>query len=323
MSCTAAAAAAAAAAAPRRPTRRACSPPRSLMLHSPRHYHLVRAPSEPFPEILWRHSPPPPRLPAHPSAHARWAVRCKARTHRSHPTRTPTRNPHPNAHLRARPHPAAAPAGIEYTTGGEPQGINNIGEWSLDKRHYGGDHPPKHLQPPPAKANAAAFWLLEAWNEASAGTPGWPDSKSMGTIGWRREAVTGADMAGESASARVARRVVDTRWAWGGVDGFVFGAGGKLVTPWGKGKWGLVARAGGGADGSGADDIGDGGEAGLGAQVARCADCLFADFANANHNLRFSLEGDTPHTFRSVRVGDYAVVHGRQLEGSGDAADRE
>ena len=51
--------------------------------------------------------------------------------------------------------------GIEYRlSDGEPQGINQIGEWSLDKRHYGNDHPPRLLEEPPTNANAAAFWLL-------------------------------------------------------------------------------------------------------------------------------------------------------------------
>ena len=53
---------------------------------------------------------------------------------------------------------------------GRPQGVNQIGEWSLDKRHYGGDYPPRQLQPPPRGANAAARWLLGAWNEARRGS---------------------------------------------------------------------------------------------------------------------------------------------------------
>ena len=46
-------------------------------------------------------------------------------------------------------------------------------------------------------------------------------------------------------------------------------------------------------------------------QVKRCADCLFADFANANHNIRFDL-GAAPPTFKSVRVGDFEVVRGEK-----------
>ena len=49
--------------------------------------------------------------------------------------------------------------GIEYTMKGRPQGPNQIGEWSLDKRHYGGAYPPRHLRPPPDGASENARWL--------------------------------------------------------------------------------------------------------------------------------------------------------------------
>ena len=39
--------------------------------------------------------------------------------------------------------------GIEYKMDGTPQGVNQIGVWSLDKRHYGGSYPPLELDPPP------------------------------------------------------------------------------------------------------------------------------------------------------------------------------
>jgi len=194
--------------------------------------------------------------------------------------------------------------GIEYTLQGRPQGVMQIGEWSLDKRHYGADHPPRGLQLPPDGANAAAFWLTRAWNEASAGIPAWPDSHSMGTVGWRRNKPT----ADELAASPLARRVEGSRWSWSGVAGFEFARGGELVTPWGKGVWGLVSKAAGGADDPSKD-----------AQVKACADCLFADFANANHNVRFSWDADPP-TFRSVRVGDLQEVAGKWLGGGGPAA---
>ena len=182
--------------------------------------------------------------------------------------------------------------GIEYTLGGEPQGINQIGEWSLDKRHYGGDHPPRHLTPPPESANAAAVWLLKAWNEASAGIPDWPKSHSMGTIGWRRTKITPA----QTSDSPLASRVAGTRWTWGDdVRGIAFGADGTLTTPWDpKGSWGVIKSASEGED--------DG--------IMRCNDCLFADFANANHNLRFDFGSDPPK-FSAVRVGDMATVVGK------------
>ena len=184
--------------------------------------------------------------------------------------------------------------GIEYTMEGQPQGVNNIGEWSLDKRHYGSDHPPRHLQPPPKGANAAAFWLLNAWNEASAAIPDWPTSHSMGTIGWRRVKATKA----EKRSSREAAAVVGTHWTWGQDErGITFHADGRLSTPWDpKGSWGLIKSATEGEE--------DG--------IAKCTNCLFADFANANHNLRFQLDVDPP-TFTAVRVGDLASVNGRKL----------
>ena len=192
--------------------------------------------------------------------------------------------------------------GIEYTMDGRPQGVNQIGEWSLDKRHYGSDHPPRRLQPPPTAANAAAFWLLEAWNEASAGIATWPTSHSMGTIGWRRVKPTEEEVR----SSVEASAVAGTRWAWGeDTRGIAFHADGRLVTPWDpKGSWGLIRSASEGAD--------DG--------IARCVRCLFADFANANHNLRFNLDA-TPPTFVAIRVGDLARVEGKKLGAA--AADAE
>lgn len=50
--------------------------------------------------------------------------------------------------------------GIEYRLDGRPQGFNTIGEWSLDKRHYGGAYPPAKLERPPDAANPSSKWLL-------------------------------------------------------------------------------------------------------------------------------------------------------------------
>lgn len=88
--------------------------------------------------------------------------------------------------------------GSEYKLSGDPQGVNQIGEWSLDKRHYGGAYPPRNLQLPPdkghSKVNYPPRWLTMAWNEASAGIPDWPDTKALGTVGWRREPATMEDI---------------------------------------------------------------------------------------------------------------------------------
>ena len=177
-----------------------------------------------------------------------------------------------------------------------PQGIYQIGEWSLDKRHYGSDHPPRALRPPPPRANAAAFWLTNAWNDASANIENWPRSKSMGTIGWRRNKAPNAELERDD----VARRALRTRWAWAGNAGFEFRDGGELSTPWGGGVWGVVASVDAKPPSNPAD------------YVASCGGCLFADFANANHNLHFRWDAPTP-TFTAVRVGDLAVVEGTML----------
>lgn len=188
--------------------------------------------------------------------------------------------------------------GIEYTLQGQPQGINQIGEWSLDKRHYGADHPPRALRAPPEGANAAARWLCSAWNEASAGIERWPVSKSMGTLGWRRTPISAAQLA----SSADAKQIVGSQWAWAGVDGLEFAPGGKLKTPWGEGMWGIVPSEGGTPPVEDNDF------------VLKCNGCLFADFANANHNLRFDLAADPP-SFTAVRVGDLAKVTGEYKRG--------
>ena len=176
--------------------------------------------------------------------------------------------------------------GIEYTLGGRPQGPNQIGEWSLDKRHYGAAYPPRGLQPPPSGASDGARWLLDAFNEASAGIATWPSTKAIGTVGWRRVAGDGIS------SSKLAQRVAGSKWTWAGIKGMSFNAGGALTTPWGSGVWGCLP--------SGVDYHDDG----------FCkAGCLFADFGSALHNLRFDTEA-SPWTFDSYRLGDGAHVPG-------------
>ena len=104
-----------------------------------------------------------------------------------------------------------------------------------------------------------------------------------------------------------ARRLGD-EVEWGGVPDW-FKPGGVLVTPWGTGTWGIVAAAGGGA-GAAAPPAG-GAEVAPEDRVKRCADCLIADFANANHNIRFELGAAPPPS--GVRVGDFEVVRGEGL----------
>jgi len=49
-----------------------------------------------------------------------------------------------------------------------------IGEFSLDKRHFSDAYPAHPLPQPPAKANPAAFYLLNAFNEAMGNISNWP-----------------------------------------------------------------------------------------------------------------------------------------------------
>ena len=90
---------------------------------------------------------------------------------------------------------AADTYGIEYTLQGRPQGFNTIGEWSLDKRHYGGAYPPPNLDPPPNGVNPSTRWLWNAWNTAiNAAGDTWPATNAMGTIGWRRESISSSEI---------------------------------------------------------------------------------------------------------------------------------
>eukprot|EP00241_Pyramimonas_parkeae_P000849 CAMPEP_0114234288 /NCGR_PEP_ID=MMETSP0058-20121206/5632_1 /TAXON_ID=36894 /ORGANISM="Pyramimonas parkeae, CCMP726" /LENGTH=558 /DNA_ID=CAMNT_0001345963 /DNA_START=47 /DNA_END=1723 /DNA_ORIENTATION=- len=181
--------------------------------------------------------------------------------------------------------------GIEYTMHGEPM-LNTIGEWSLDKRHYGSSYPPRNLQPPPnegtAKNNAAAFWLVNAFNEATAAIPDWPDYPTLGTVGWRREKITDD----EYNASPIAKEISNgKRWSWAGSKHMEFKPRGELVTPWGGGTWGVRH-----------DDF-------------NCPDnlkdrCVYADFANSNHNLVFQ----DAFSFVSKRLGDGEIVKG-QLTG--------
>lgn len=95
--------------------------------------------------------------------------------------------------------PLTAASGAPPPPPGPPFAPARAGEWSLDKRHYGGAYPPRNLQLPPTTGhsakNFAPKWLTMAWNEASANIPTWPDTKAMGTVGWRREAPSEAQIA--------------------------------------------------------------------------------------------------------------------------------
>jgi len=62
---------------------------------------------------------------------------------------------------------------FEYMLDGKPCQPWTIGEFSLDKRHFSDENPPYPLPQPPEKANAAAFYLINAFNEAMGNISGW------------------------------------------------------------------------------------------------------------------------------------------------------
>ena len=179
--------------------------------------------------------------------------------------------------------------GIEYSLAGRVQ-TGQIGEWSLDKRHYGVSYPPRNLAAAPAGASESAMWLRAAWNEASAAIGSWPDTKALGTVGWRRNR---GDRIAENSMADKVRGV---QWDWAGVQGLLFQDGGWLKTPWGTGVWGGLPD----------QDYNDGGFC--------AAECLFADFSGALHNVKFDFS-TTPATFKTWRVGDGEQIVGKAIGG--------
>ena len=72
---------------------------------------------------------------------------------------------------------------FEYMLDGTPCQPWNIGEWSLDKRHFNQVSPAYPLPQPPPGANAAGVWLLNAWNEAMGSIPSWPSKQPAGGEG--------------------------------------------------------------------------------------------------------------------------------------------
>jgi len=72
---------------------------------------------------------------------------------------------------------------FEYMLDGTPCQPWNIGEWSLDKRHFNQISPAYPLPQPPPGANAAGVWLLNAWNEAMGSIPSWPSKQPAGGEG--------------------------------------------------------------------------------------------------------------------------------------------
>lgn len=140
--------------------------------------------------------------------------------------------------------------GIEYSIEGLPMELQ-VGEWSLDKRHYMGAHPPRALAAPPKCAHDRAHVLSTLINNASATLANWPGmggntnnfhhldlrghplrshavaAKLLGTGPWL---LAGADVADRRNAFRLEKMWILTN--------------GWLISSKGHGRWGLVANGG-------------------------------------------------------------------------------
>ena len=95
---------------------------------------------------------------------------------------------------------------FEYMLDGSPCPPWTIGEFSLDKRHFSDVYPVPPLPEPPARANAAAFYLLRAFNEAMANITSWPKRQPDGV-----SAILPAGRLGESGGQRAAQTLYGRR----------------------------------------------------------------------------------------------------------------
>lgn len=179
--------------------------------------------------------------------------------------------------------------GFEYMANGLPAPRNEVGFWSLDKRHYGQSYPPRHLEAPPEGASPYAKLLLGFWNEAMGNSSTWPEAPySLGCVGWLRTCTDDATVRAHP----VASRLVHTNWTWAGIRGLRFLEPCEGKTPWGTAKWGPMTT-----------------------RTKACDDecvrtMIFLDFNGAMHNLRIA---EDLQSFTSVRMGDGEVVHGARV----------
>ena len=161
--------------------------------------------------------------------------------------------------------------GIEYSAEGVPMELQ-VGEWSLDKRHYMASHPPRRLSAPPTCAHDRAHVLSSLFNNASGALgDAWP-AKGRGardTAGYSPVSLRDHPLRAHPAAARLlgtgpwVLSSTDQRGAYR-LDKLWILNHGWLVSSKGHGRWGLVEGAGGeGAGGEGAGGEGTQGRAGL------------------------------------------------------------
>ena len=142
--------------------------------------------------------------------------------------------------------------GIEYSAEGLPMELQ-VGEWSLDKRHYMGGHPPLALLAPPKCAHDRAHVLTALINNASAALSATWNGRSGQLDGFHHLALRAQpSLRTHSAAARL---LGTGPWTLSGKGGGV-AAGqayrleklwilnhGWLIAPKGHGRWGLARRA--------------------------------------------------------------------------------
>eukprot|EP00966_Prymnesium_polylepis_P060483 1403361-Prymnesium_polylepis.1 len=109
--------------------------------------------------------------------------------------------------------------GVEYSIEGLPMELQ-VGEWSLDKRHYMGSPPSKNLLAPPKCAHDRAHVLRGLYNNASASITAWP---ADGGYRSQPNSFRNVDLRGEAArlwSEPTAARLVGTGpWLFQGKKG--------------------------------------------------------------------------------------------------------
>ena len=91
--------------------------------------------------------------------------------------------------------------GIEYSVEGLPMELQ-VGEWSLDKRHYMGGGPPRQLLAPPACAHDRAHVLRALYNNASA-TLEWGGGANGQADRFNNLAFRGHDLRGHTTAAKL------------------------------------------------------------------------------------------------------------------------
>ena len=149
--------------------------------------------------------------------------------------------------------------GIEYSSEGLPMELQ-VGEWSLDKRHYMGGGPPRGLNAPPQCAHDRAHVLSGLFNNASdalaaPGGNGWT-GRAGNTGHFNSLAMRGHDLRSHALAAKL---LGTGPWALSGKSRSTWDGGrayrlerlwiltnGWLVSGKGHGRWGLVADGAGG-----------------------------------------------------------------------------